>query len=111
METKNSYPEDLSYTVLEDQLRREMILGEKFRLFILAIVLAVLLIISSFVYLLYQEELDDILKSNVFIWIVILLGVLLLRSYNIQKIIAYRLKKGKTFNPIYFITILCALCV
>jgi len=92
--------EELSYKALEDQLRQEMVLGEKFRLFILAIVLAVLLIISSIVYLLFQEELDAILKSKVFIWIVILLGILLVRSYNIQRLITYRLKKGKTFNPL-----------
>jgi adenylate cyclase len=93
-------PEDLSYNALEEQLRQEMVLGEKFRLFILAIVLAVLLLISSFLYLMFQEELDAILQSKVFIWIVILLGFLLLRSYNIQKLIAYRIKKGKTFNPL-----------
>jgi adenylate cyclase len=97
---KKSYPEDLSYTALEDQLRQEIVLGEKFRLFILAVVLGVMLVISSVVYLMYQEELDTILKSNVFIWIVILLGFLLIRSYNIQKLIAYRLRKGKTFNPL-----------
>ncbi len=57
--------ENLSVEVLEDQLKHEMILGEKFRLFILAIILSVLFTISSIVYLMYQEELETILKSKV----------------------------------------------
>jgi adenylate cyclase len=94
------YPEDFSVGSLEEQLRHEMILGEKFRLYILAIVMSVLFTLSSIVYIIYKEELDTILNSRAFIWIVILLGVLFVRSYNIQKIINYRLRKGKTINPI-----------
>jgi len=98
--TQKSYPEDFSFEALEDQLKYEMILGEKFRLFILAIVVSVLFTITSIIYMMYQEELDIILKSKAFIWILILLGFLLIRSYNIQKIIKYRLEKGKTINPL-----------
>jgi adenylate cyclase len=98
VKSKITLPENMSYEALEDQLRHEMILGEKFRLYILAIVLGVLFIISSIVYFLLQEQLDAILQSNMFIWIFILLGILLLRSYNLQKIIDYRLKKGKSLK-------------
>jgi adenylate cyclase len=93
MNLKNS-----SLDFLEEQLWREMILGEKFRLFILAITLAVLFVISSLIYIMFQEELNTVLKSNVFIWIIILLAFLILRSYNIQRIIDYRLRKGKSLN-------------
>jgi adenylate cyclase len=96
---KTTIPEDISYHALEDQLRHEMILGEKFRLYILAIVLSVMFVISSVIYFILQEELDTILRSKIFIWIFILLGILLLRSYNLQKIIDYRLKKGKSIKP------------
>jgi adenylate cyclase len=98
--TKQSYLHDPSYQALDHQLKYEMILGEKFRLFILAIVLSVMFAISLFLYIMFQEELDNILKSKVFIWILVLLGFLLLRSYNIQRLIDYRLRKGKSFNPI-----------
>lgn len=87
-----------SLNILEEQLWREMVLGEKFRLFILAIALAVIFVISSLIYILFQEELNTILKSNVFVWIIILLAFLILRSYNIQRIIDYRLRKGKSLN-------------
>lgn len=90
-----------SSETIEDQLRYEMILGEKFRLILLAIIVGIMFFISSAVYVIFQEELDNILKSKVFLWIVILLGILLLRSYNIQKIIDYRLRKGKTISPIF----------
>jgi adenylate cyclase len=92
--------ENFSTDILEDQLRHEMILGEKFRLFILAIIIGVLLLISSLVYIIYQKELDTLLQGNLFIWIVILLGFLAIRSFNIQRIISYRLGKGKSFNPL-----------
>jgi len=86
---------------LSDRLSEEIWLGEKFRLFILAVVMGVILAGTTVNYCVYQVGLEAIFKGNTFIWALILFGMLFIRSSNLQLIITRRMKKGKK-NPSCF---------
>jgi len=86
---------------LSDRLSEEIWLGEKFRLFILAVVMGVILAGTTVNYCVYQVGLEAIFKGNTFIWALILFGMLFIRSSNLQLIITRRMKKGKKIHPVF----------
>jgi adenylate cyclase len=80
----------------EKEFSKEILLSERFRLFILAAIFAIIIIYISFILIFFQDWFDQIYQGhNPLFWLLLLLVFIIVRSLIVRTVWSRWLKNGK----------------